>query len=119
MQNLYLSLTGSNEKKEEITIQILWRWIKHLINTVKQLALEKEKNLKIFQNMQEIDEYKEYCKELISDFDLQSLNELKIFINNLLKQNNIIKENENQDNQQEIRNIPMVNQSKNIEQQQQ
>ena len=42
LQNLYLSLTGSNEKKEEITIKILWRWIKHLINTVKQLALEKE-----------------------------------------------------------------------------
>ena len=119
MQNLYLSLTGSNEKKEEITIQILWRWIKHLINTVKQLALEKEKNLEMFQNMQEIDEYKEYCEELISDFNLQSLDELKMFINNLLKQNNIIKENENQDNQQEIRNIPMVNQSKNIEQQQQ
>ena len=52
LQNLYLSLTGSNEKKEEITIKILWRWIKHLINTVNQLALEKEKNLEMFQNMQ-------------------------------------------------------------------
>ena len=43
MKNLYLSLTGIKQKKEEITIQILCRWIKHLINTVKQLALEKEK----------------------------------------------------------------------------
>ena len=106
LQNLYLSLTGSNEKKEEITIKILWRWIKHLINTVKQLALEKEKNIEMYQNMQEIDECKEYCEELISEFNLQSLDELKMFIDNLLKQNNIniMKQNENQP---EIRNMPM------------
>ena len=108
LQSLYLSLTGSNEKKEEITIKILWRWIKHLINTVKQLALEKEKNIEIYQNNQEIEDYKEYCEELISDFNLQSLDELKMFIDNLLKQTNIniIKSNENE-NQQELRNIPM------------
>ena len=115
LQNLYLSLTGSNEKKEEITIKILWRWIKHLINTVKQLALEKEKNIEIYQNMQEIDDYKEYCEELISSFNLQSLDELKMFIDNLLKQNNIIKESENQ---QEIRNMPMGGQPQNAPQQQ-
>ena len=106
MQNLYLSLTGSNEKKEEITIKILWRWIKHLINTVKQLALEKEKNIEMNQNMQEIDECKEYCEELISEFNLQSLDELKMFIDNLLKQSNIniVKGSENQ---QEMRNTPI------------
>ena len=106
LQNLYLSLTGSNEKKEEITIKILWRWIKHLINTVKQLALEKEKNIEMLQNNQEIDEYREYCEELITEFNLQSLDELKMFIDNLLKQSNIniIKGNENQ---QELRNMPM------------
>ena len=107
LQNLYLSLTGSNEKKEEITIKILWRWIKHLINTVKQLALEKEKNTEIYQNMQEIDEYKEYCEELISEFNLQSLDELKIFIDNLLKQNNINMMPENENQQNDIRNIQM------------
>ena len=86
LQNLYLSLTGSDEKKEEVTIKILWRWIKHLINTVKQLALEKEKNIEIYQNIQEINECKEFCEELISGLNLQSLDELKIFINNLLSQ---------------------------------
>ena len=80
LQNLYLSLTGSDEKKEEVTIKILWRWIKHLINTVKQLALEKEKNIEIYQNIQEINECKEFCEELISGLNLQSLDELKIFI---------------------------------------
>ena len=106
LQNLYLSLTGSNEKKEEITIKILWRWIKHLINTVKQLALEKEKNIEMMQNNQEIDECREYCEELITEFNLQTLDELKMFIDNLLKQSNlnIMKGNENQ---QEIRNMPM------------
>ena len=86
LQNLYLSLTGSDEKKEEVTIKILWRWIKHLINTVKQLALEKEKNIEIYQNIQEINECKEFCEELISGLNLQNLDELKIFINNLLSQ---------------------------------
>ena len=107
MQNLYLSLTGNNEKKEEITIKTLWRWIKHLINTVKQLAIEKEKNIEIYQNMQELDDCKEYCEELISEFNLQSLDELKIFIDNLLKQSNININQGNENQQQEIRNIPM------------
>ena len=107
MQNLYLSLTGNNEKKEEITIKTLWRWIKHLINTVKQLAIEKEKNLEIYQNMQELDDCKEYCEELISEFNLQSLDELKMFIDNLLKQSNININQGNENQQQEIRNIPM------------
>ena len=87
LQNLYLSLTGSDEKKEEVTIKILWRWIKHLINTVKQLALEKEKNIEIYQNNQDIDECKEFCEDLISELNLQNLDELKAFIGDLLNQN--------------------------------
>ena len=87
LQKMYLSLTGSDEK-EEVTIKILWRWIKHLVNTVKQLALEKEKNIEIYQNIQEIDECKEFCEELLSELNLQSLEELKIFINTLLNQSN-------------------------------
>ena len=60
----------------------------------------------MYQNMQEIDDCKEYCEELISEFNLQSLDELKMFIENLLKQNNIniMKPNENQP---EMRNMPM------------
>ena len=87
LQNLYLSLTGSDEKKEEVTIKILWKWIKHLINTVKQLALEKEKNIEIYQNNQDIDECKEFCEDLISELNLQNLDELKAFIGDLLNQN--------------------------------
>jgi len=102
LQNLYLSLTGSDEKKEEVTIKILWRWIKHLINTVKQLALEKEKNLELYQNINEIDECKEFCEDLIGELNLQSLDELKMVINNLLNQNNNMT-----NNQAQMRNMPM------------
>ena len=86
LQNLYLSLTGSDEKKEEVTIKILWRWIKHLINTVKQLALEKE-------NKQEIDEFKEFCEDLMNELNLQNLDALKMLIGDLLNQNNNILNN--------------------------
>ena len=117
LQNLYLSLTGSNEKKEEITIKILWRWIKHIINTVKQLDLEKEKNIEMYQNIQEIGDCKDYCEELMSEFNLQSLDELKIFMDNIFKQNNIninvIKGNENNQelgNPQMGRPTPMIQQ---------
>ena len=102
LQNLYLSLTDSDEKKEEITIKILWRWIKHLVNTVKQLALEKEKNMELYQNIQEIDECKEFCEELMSGLNLQSLDELKMLINNLLNQNNNMN-----NNQPQMRNAPI------------
>ena len=102
LKNLYLSLTDSDEKKEEVTIKILWRWIKHLVNTVKQLALEKEKNLELYQNIQEIDECKEFCEDLMSGLNLQSLDELKMFINNLLNQNNNMN-----NNQPQMRKVPM------------
>ena len=102
LQNLYLSLTDSDEKKEEVTIKILWRWIKHLVNTVKQLALEKEKNMELYQNIQEIDECKEFCEELMSGLNLQSLDELKMLINNLLNQNNNMN-----NNQPQMRNAPI------------
>lgn len=102
LQNLYLSLTDSDEKKEEVTIKILWRWIKHLVNTVKQLALEKEKNMELYQNIQEIDECKEFCEELMSGLNLQNLDELKMLINNLLNQNNNMN-----NNQPQMRNAPI------------
>ena len=113
MQSLYLSLTGSNEKIEEVTIKILWRWIKHLINTVKQLALEKEKNIEIYQNNQEFEDCRDFCEELITELNLQSLDELKMFIDNLLKQSNIniIKSNE------ELRKIPLGNNDQMAQQQ--
>ena len=86
IKELYLNLTESHENIEDIPITILWRWIKHLIHTVKQLAIEKENNI-MHQNNEE--NYKEYCMDLIHEFGLNDLDELKKFIDDLLLRNNL------------------------------
>ena len=90
LKSLYIATTDSKENKDDISIQDLWRWIKHLINNVKQLSVEKEKNEEIYKkNNYEI--YKKYCEKLIDEFGLNSFDELKFFINDLLTKNNINK----------------------------
>ena len=94
LNDTYISLSGSKERKEDINIKTLWKWIKQLINTVKQLALEKERIISISENIQGIIEYKKFCEELINFFKLQNLDELKIFMDGILKDNNIYEQNE-------------------------
>ena len=90
LKSLYIATTDSKENKDNISIQDLWRWIKQLINNVKQLSIEKEKNEEIYKkNNYEI--YKKYCEKLIKEFGLNSFDELKFFINDLLTKNNINK----------------------------
>ena len=82
LKSLYIATTDSKENKDNISIQDLWRWIKQLINNVKQLSIEKEKNEEIYKkNNYEI--YKKYCEKLIKEFGLNSFDELKFFINDL------------------------------------
>ena len=90
LKSLYIATTDSKESKDNISIQDLWRWIKQLINNVKQLSIEKEKNEEMYKkNNYEI--YKKYCDKLIKEFGLNSFDELKFFINDLLTKNNINK----------------------------
>ena len=90
LKSLYIGTTDSKESKDNISIQDLWRWIKQLINNVKQLSNEKEKNEEIYKkNNYEI--YRKYCEKLIKEFGLNSFDELKFFINDLLTKNNINK----------------------------
>lgn len=90
LKSLYIATTDSKESKDNISIQDLWRWIKQLINNVKQLSIEKEKNEEMYKkNNYEI--YKKYCEKLIKEFGLNSFDELKFFINDLLTKNNINK----------------------------
>ena len=90
LKSLFIATTDSKESKDNISIQDLWRWIKQLINNVKQLSKEKEKNEEIYKkNNYEI--YKKYCEKLIKDFGLNSFDELKFFINDLLTKNDINK----------------------------
>ena len=90
LKSLYIATTDSKESKDNISIQDLWRWIKQLITNVKQLSIEKEKNEEIYKkNNYEI--YKKYCEKLVKEFGLNSFEELKFFINDLLTKNNINK----------------------------
>ena len=90
LKSLYIATTDYKDSKDNISIQDLWRWIKQLINNVKQLSIEKEKNEEIYKkNNYEI--YKKYCEKLIKEFGLNSFDELKFFINDLLTKNNINK----------------------------
>ena len=91
LKGLYITLTDSSPN-EVIEIKNLWRWIKNLIHTVKQLALEKE--MMNNQNMRiNNDEYKKFCIKLIQENYLQNLDELKAFINELLLRKNMMNEN--------------------------
>lgn len=86
LKTLYVALTGT-DKNEEIDIKTIWRWIKHLINTVRDLAQEKEKKMEIIQELNEANMYKEYCYDIMDNCNIKSFVELKDFLNNLIMSN--------------------------------
>ena len=88
LEGLYITLTG-NKNFENIEINIIWKWIKHLINVLEELNEERENNIKIYQQINENDEYKNFCSELLNEFNLNSIENLKDYINSLLMENNI------------------------------
>jgi hypothetical protein len=92
LQELYISLNNSKETKEQVSIKVIWRWIKYLMNTYKSLLNEKEKKMEIFKNLSDRDNYfKECCLELMNKYKAKNLEELNIFIEELIKRNNINK----------------------------
>ena len=88
LEGLYITLTGNNNF-ENLEINIIWKWIKHLVNVLDELNEEKEKNIKIYQQINENDKYKNFCSELLNEFNLNSIENLKDYINSLLMENNI------------------------------
>ena len=92
IENLYRNLT--NDKNENIELKILWRWVKHLINNIKKLLNEKEQNEQIYKDLLINDIYKNFCVELIEEYNLNNINELKEFIFDLLERNDINKKRE-------------------------
>ena len=89
LKSLYIITNNSKERKENITIQDLWRWIRQLVEEVEELSIEKEKKENYNRNNYEI--YKNFCRELIKEFELNSFDELKFFINDLMTKNDINK----------------------------
>ena len=90
LRSLYIITNDSKEKKENISIQDLWRWIKQLIEEVNELSIEKERCEEIY-NRNNNDTYKIFCEKLIREFGLNSFDELKFFINDLMAKNDLNK----------------------------
>ena len=88
---LFIELTGKNTNNNNVNIKELWSKIKQMINTIKDLLIEKEKNARIKVTQKENNLYQEYCTELITRYNLNSIFELKQFINSLLLKNTINK----------------------------
>ena len=89
LKELYISSNKINENKDKITIKVLWRWIKNLINNYKSLLMEKEKKEEIYKNLEKENIYKECCDELMDKYKVNNLEELNTFIEELIKRNNI------------------------------
>ena len=88
---LFIELTGKNTNNNNVNIKELWSKIKQMINKIKDLLIEKEKNDRIKVTQKENNLYQEYCTELITRYNLNSIFELKQFINSLLIKNTINK----------------------------
>ena len=88
---LFIELTGKNTNNNNVNIKELWSKIKQMINTIQDLLIEKEKNARIKVTQKENNLYQEYCTELITRYNLNSIFELKQFINSLLLKNTINK----------------------------
>ena len=90
LQELFISMNNINEKKEQISIKVLWRWIKYLINNYKSLLLENEKKMEIYKNLNEKEKsYKECCIELMNKYKVNNLEELNKFIEELIRRSNL------------------------------
>ena len=89
LKELYISSNKINDNKDQITIKVLWRWIKNIINNYKSLLMEKEKKEEILKNLEKENIYKECCDELMDKYKVNNLEELNIFIEELIKRNNI------------------------------
>ena len=102
LKSLYVALTGT-ETNEDIDIKTIWRWIKHLINTVRDLAQEKEKNYQVYQELNEANAYKDFCYEIMNEFNIDSIENFKNFINDVLgsiqqNQSEVVDNNNNANN---------------------
>lgn len=91
IKDLYINLSQTYEKKHEIEISTIIKWIKHLLNTINILNEDKENNLHILSQLKNNNKYKNYCEQIIQEYKLQNIDELKSFIEELLNINSIYK----------------------------
>lgn len=79
-------------KNEELNIKIIWRWIKNLIENIKNTN-EEVNNFKIgLEHLKEEKEiFKDFCLDLMEKFNIEDIEELKNQINSLIINRNIEK----------------------------
>lgn len=88
LRTLYLS--QNNVEESDVSIKTIWRWIKALIASVDELNNENESIIEEINNVsQDIENYKGYCDGLIQHLELNSVDELKGFVNELILKKNI------------------------------
>lgn len=90
LKTLYLSQNNINSDPKEIDIKTIWRWVKQLVSSVNELNIENEKIVdEINIASQNQQNYMNYCNELIQNLGLNTVEELKRFINELILKKNI------------------------------
>jgi hypothetical protein len=79
-------------KNEELNIKIIWRWIKNLIENIKNTN-EEVNNFKIgLEHLKEEKQiFKDFCLDLMEKFNIEDIEELKNQINSLIINRNIEK----------------------------
>ena len=79
-------------KNEELNIKVIWRWIKNLIENIKNTN-EEVNNFKIgLEHLKEEKQiFKDFCLDLMEKFNIEDIEELKNQINSLIINRNIEK----------------------------
>ena len=98
MSNLYLTLAHPEleAKGEKVEVDVLWKWVKHLVDTYTKLMRDRERNLERLNEVQGVgDMYYQCFEEICQEFGLSSIEEIKAFIFELLSVNNINKKRAN------------------------
>jgi len=77
LKSLYLSLYNMS-KESKVSMKSLWRWIKNVIRHASKQPKE---------SSQDSVEYQVICQQIIKDYNLKDINDLKRFISVLLNRN--------------------------------
>jgi hypothetical protein len=95
LSEVYQALMNIESKPKSIQtdIRVLWRWVKNLLQSKRDgFISDSSSGSKSMTNIRQTtsdkgDLYKDFCENIIKDYYLRDVNELKTFINELLSKN--------------------------------
>ena len=89
LKTLYLL---KNKNNEELSIKKLWRWLKDIIENIRNINDENENFKTGLEHLkQEKDIFKNFCLDLMSQLNIKNIDGLKNYINSLIMKRNIEK----------------------------